>query len=94
LFQVFAHELPQLRVAGDLPVSVTAPSALGSALGGPRTVVARGYVVFRRISLLTVRRTTAQLQGIGTHAAPDMQKVGNGDPFRLERNRAEITAGL
>lgn len=43
LFEVFAHELPQLRTAGDPPGSLTAPSAFSPALGRPWSVIASGF---------------------------------------------------
>jgi hypothetical protein len=39
---VFAHELPQLWVAGDVGGPFTAPSLLGTALSSPRTAITGG----------------------------------------------------
>ena len=44
LLQVFAHELLQLRVGGDLPGPLAAPSTFGAPLGRSRAVVAGGQV--------------------------------------------------
>ena len=78
---MFAHELPQLRVFGDLPVPLPAPSALGTALSGPRAVVARGFVNVPADLSAHRRRTTPELPGDGTDAAPGMQEVRDRDPF-------------
>lgn len=83
MFQMFPHELPQLRVAGDLPSSLTAPSALGIALGRPRSVAARGFMNVSADFPAHGRRTPPQLQGNRTDAAPGMQQVRDCDPFRL-----------
>jgi len=80
---MFAHELPQLRVFSDPPGPLPAPSALGTALSRPRTVVARGFVNVPADLPAHRRRTTPELPGDGTDAAPGMQEVRDRDPFRL-----------
>ena len=80
---MLAHKFPQLPVAGDLPGPLTAQSALGTALGCPRTVVARGFMQVPADLPAHGRRTTPELQGNGSDAAPGMQEVRDRDAFGL-----------
>ncbi|MCY1228028.1 hypothetical protein D9M72_403210 [compost metagenome] len=83
LLQMFAHELPQLRVFGDLPDPLAAPPALGIALSRPWTVVTGGFVDVPADLSAHSRRTTPELPGNGADAAPRLQEVRDRDPFRF-----------